>query len=69
MVVVGNVIGAGASQEYSVTGATPNLAARLQTLAEPSCIVVAANISAVPWVAASAFINLGSFELKGFSAC
>ena len=35
-VVVGDLIGEGAAQEQAVVGETPNLAARLQALAEPS---------------------------------
>ena len=35
LVVVGDLIGAGAAQEQAVVGETPNLAARLQALAEP----------------------------------
>src|SRR5262249_9278198 len=35
LVVVGDLIGEGSAQEQSVVGETPNLAARLQTLAEP----------------------------------
>jgi class 3 adenylate cyclase len=35
LVVVGGLIGAGAAQEQAVVGETPNLAARLQGLADP----------------------------------
>ena len=41
LVVVGDLIGEGASQERGVVGETPNLAARLQTLAVPDSIVIA----------------------------
>jgi class 3 adenylate cyclase len=41
LVVVGDLIGTGAAQERGVVGETPNLAARLQTLAEPSSLVIA----------------------------
>jgi len=41
LVVVGNVIGSGASQEQAIVGDTPNLAARLQGVAEPNSVVVA----------------------------
>jgi class 3 adenylate cyclase len=43
LVVVGDLIGAGAAQERGVVGETPNLAARLQTLAAPCTLVVAAS--------------------------
>ena len=41
LVVVGDLVGHGAAQEQAVVGDTPNLAARLQALAEPDSIVVA----------------------------
>src|SRR6516162_2107309 len=41
LVVVGDLIGEGASREQAVVGETPNLAARLQTLAEPGSVVIA----------------------------
>ena len=41
LVVVGDVIGSGASQEQSIVGKTPNLAARLQGIAAPSTVVIA----------------------------
>src|SRR5439155_22183854 len=41
LVVVGDLIGSGASQEQAVVGETPNLAARLQGLAEPGGVVIA----------------------------
>jgi class 3 adenylate cyclase/tetratricopeptide (TPR) repeat protein len=41
LVVVGDLVGEGAAQEEAVVGDTPNLAARLQALAEPGQVVVA----------------------------
>ena len=41
LVVVGDLIGSGASQEQVIVGETPNLAARLQGIAEPNCVVIA----------------------------
>jgi class 3 adenylate cyclase len=41
LVVVGDLVGAGAAQERGVVGETPNLAARLQTLAKPGTLVIA----------------------------
>jgi class 3 adenylate cyclase len=41
LVVVGDLIGSGASQEQAIVGETPNLAARLQGIAEPNTVVVA----------------------------
>jgi predicted ATPase len=40
-VVVGGLIGSGASQEQAIVGETPNLAARLQGIAEPNGVVIA----------------------------
>lgn len=40
VVVVGDMIGSGASQEAAVVGETPNLAARLQGLAQPNQLVL-----------------------------
>jgi len=41
LVVVGDLIGSGAAQEQAVVGETPNLAARLQGIAEPDSVVIA----------------------------
>ncbi len=43
LVVVGDLSGEGASREHAVVGDTPNLAARLQGLAEPGTVVVATS--------------------------
>jgi class 3 adenylate cyclase len=41
LVVVGNLIGSGEAQERGIVGETPNLAARLQGIAEPNMVVLA----------------------------
>jgi class 3 adenylate cyclase len=41
LVVVGDLIGSGASQEQAIVGETPNLAARLQSIAVSNTVVVA----------------------------
>ena len=41
LVVVGDLIGSGAAQEHGIVGETPNLAARLQGIAEPNTVVIA----------------------------
>ena len=41
LVVVGDLVGEGAAQEQAVVGETPNLAARLQALAEPGSVLIA----------------------------
>ncbi len=63
-VVVGDIIGDGASQESAVIGETPNVAARLQALAEPNQIVVSPTTKNL---AAGEFNyrNLGEQSLKG----
>lgn len=64
LVVVGDIIGEGASEEEAVVGETPNLAARLQGLAEPGQVVVSDTTRRL---VAGAFTvgSLGSVELKG----
>jgi class 3 adenylate cyclase/predicted ATPase len=41
LVVVGDLIGSGAAQEQAVVGETPNIAARLQGVAQPNTVVIA----------------------------
>ena len=41
MVIVGDLIGSGEAQERGIVGETPNLAARLQAIAEPNTVVIA----------------------------
>jgi class 3 adenylate cyclase len=41
LVVVGDLIGSGEAQERGIVGQTPNLAARLQGIAEPNTVVIA----------------------------
>ncbi len=67
LVVVGDLIGAGAAQEQAVVGETPNLAARLQALAEPNAIVIA---EATRRQIGSLFElgDMGPQALKGFAA-
>src|SRR6266496_4340344 len=43
LVVVGDLIGSGEAQERGVVGETPNLAARLQGLAEPNTVLISAS--------------------------
>ena len=67
LVVVGDLIGEGAAQEEAVVGDTPNLAARLQALAEPGSVVVS---HATQRLVAGLFetTSLGDRQLKGFAA-
>ena len=41
LVVVGDLIGSGSAREQAIVGETPNLAARLQGIAEPNTVVIA----------------------------
>jgi class 3 adenylate cyclase len=43
LVVVGDLIGSGESQERGIIGETPNLAARLQAIAEPNTVAIAGS--------------------------
>src|ERR1700741_1945460 len=67
LVVVGDLIGAGSAQEQSVVGETPNLAARLQTLAEPDTVVIAAGTRRLVGDLFE-YRDLGAVEVKGIAA-
>ena len=66
LVVVGDLIGSGASQEQAIVGETPNLAARLQGIAEPNSVVVAESTRKL---VGNLFEleDLGATDLKGIS--
>jgi len=64
LVVVGDLIGKGAAQEEAVVGETPNLAARLQTLAMPGQIVVAESTRKL-FGDVFELADLGRHQLKG----
>ena len=66
LVVVGDLIGSGASQEQAIVGETPNLAARLQGIAEPNTVVIA---GATRRLLGNLFElqDLGPNELKGIA--
>jgi hypothetical protein len=66
LVVVGDLIGQGASHEQAVVGETPNLAARLQALAEPNAVVIA---PATRRLVGNLFelLDQGQHGLKGFA--
>jgi hypothetical protein len=65
LVVVGDLIGAGAAQEQAVVGETPNLATRLQAVAEPGAVVIAASTHLVLGGLFD-YRDLGPVSLKGF---
>jgi len=64
-VVVGDLIGEGPAREFALVGDTPNLAARLQTLAEPSQILVAPRTRLLLG-SLFEFSDLGDHFVKGF---
>jgi class 3 adenylate cyclase/tetratricopeptide (TPR) repeat protein len=66
LVVVGDLIGAGAAQEQAVVGETPNLAARLQAFAEPGAVVIASSTRKLIG-GLFEYRDLGSVALKGFA--
>jgi predicted ATPase/class 3 adenylate cyclase len=66
LVVVGDIVGEGASQESTVVGETPNLAARLQGLAGPNAIVIGASTHELLGDQFE-FGDLGPQALKGIS--
>jgi class 3 adenylate cyclase len=66
LVVVGDLIGAGAAQEQAVVGETPNLAARLQALADPGTVVIASSTRQLIG-ALFEYRNLGAVAIKGFA--
>src|SRR5215469_3006030 len=67
LVVVGDFSGEGALRKHALVGETPNLAARLQTLAEPGTVVVAASTRRL---LGDLFHlrDLGRHEVKGIAA-
>jgi class 3 adenylate cyclase len=66
LVVVGDLVGSGQAQERGIVGETPNLAARLQGLAEPDTVVIA---DATRLLLGNLFElrDLGLQELKGIA--
>ncbi|GGE98708.1 adenylate/guanylate cyclase domain-containing protein [Aliidongia dinghuensis] len=66
-VVISDLFAGGALEKSSIVGSTPNLAARLQALARPNGIVVAAE-TYVRVRRRFECEDLGSHELKGFKA-
>jgi class 3 adenylate cyclase len=66
LVVVGDIVGEGAAEEAAVVGETPNLAARLQGVAEPNQVVVA-SVTQQLLGGLFEYEDLGSHELKGIA--
>src|SRR6185295_10455000 len=66
LVVVGDLVGSGEAQEHGIVGDTPNLAARLQGVAEPNSVVVAESTRKLVGRLFE-LEDLGPQELKGIS--
>jgi class 3 adenylate cyclase len=66
LVVVGDLIGAGAAQEQAVVGETPNLAARLQAMAQPGAVVIASSTRTLTG-GLFEYRDLCTVALKGFT--
>src|ERR1700758_5511925 len=64
LVVVGDLIGSGASQEQAIVGETPNVAARLQGVAEPNSVVMAESTRKLVGYLFE-LKDLGAKDLKG----
>jgi class 3 adenylate cyclase len=66
LVVVGDLIGSGASREQAIVGETPNLAARLQGVAQPNSVVIAESTRKL---VGNLFEleDLGPMDLKGIA--
>src|SRR5262249_4043284 len=66
LVVVGDLIGEGAAREQAIVGETPNLAARLQALADPGTVVIASTTYRLTG-GMFEYCDLGAVALKGFA--
>lgn len=66
LVVVGDLTGEGSAREEAVVGETPNLAARLQAVADPNTVVIANGTHRLVLGLFEA-IDLGHRQLKGFA--
>jgi class 3 adenylate cyclase/predicted ATPase len=66
LVVVGDLIGSGEAQERGIVGETPNLAARLQGIAEPNMAVIAEGTRKLLG-GLFEFQDLGAKDLKGIT--
>jgi class 3 adenylate cyclase len=67
LAVVGDLIGEGSAQGQSVVGETPNLAARLQALAEPNAVVISASTRRLLGDLFE-YRDLGTVDVKGITA-
>jgi hypothetical protein len=66
LVVVGDLMGSGDTLERGIVGETPNLAARLQSLAEPNMVVIAGSTKSLLGTLFE-LQELGARDLKGIA--
>jgi predicted ATPase/class 3 adenylate cyclase len=66
LVVAGDLIGEGASEEEAIVGETPNLAARLQGVTSPNSVVIAASTRSLIGERFEC-VDLGTHTLRGFA--
>ena len=67
IVVIGDIVGEGTAREHSIVGETPNLASRLQALAEPDSILIGHNTHQLLGKRFE-YLSVGEHALKGFAA-
>ena len=67
LVVVGEMTGADAVEAHAIVGETPNLAARLQSIAEPGAVVISAETLELIG-AIFEYRDLGSKSIAGFES-
>ena len=66
LVVIGDLIGTGEAQERGIVGETPNLASRLQGIAEPNTVIIAEGTRKLLG-SLFEFEDLGAKDLKGIA--
>jgi class 3 adenylate cyclase/predicted ATPase len=66
-VLIGDIVGEGPAREHSIVGETPNLAARLQAIAEPNAILIG-HVTRHLLGRRFEYESLGERALKGFAA-
>ncbi|MCK1641784.1 AAA family ATPase [Bradyrhizobium sp. 157] len=64
--IVGDMSDSAISEEHGILGDTPNLAARLQSLAQPGGVVISGRTKTIAGPQFE-YIDLGKIEIKGFA--
>jgi class 3 adenylate cyclase/predicted ATPase len=63
--LVGDMSDSGISEEHGILGDTPNLAARLQSLAQPGAVIISGRTKTIAGPQFE-YLDLGKIEIKGF---